>query len=172
MVAVSVEERFWSKVNKTESCWLWVAGHTNNGYGVFNAKEFSSRMAHRISYELSVGMIPEGLQIDHLCKVTLCVNPTHLEPVTPQENVNRSDMAQLNRERLTQTHCNRGHELSGNNVNPSAKGRRRRCRLCGRIRIWEYRIKRGLTKAPRPTPLSADEIKARWYSDRQKGEQK
>lgn len=91
------EARFWAKVNKDGpapthrsdlgSCWLWTAS-TNWGYGVLSIDGRSIR-AHRFAYELLVGPIPEGLQLDHLCHVRHCVRPDHLEPVTLQENVVR-----------------------------------------------------------------------------------
>lgn len=82
-------DRFWSKVNKTNNCWLWLGTQNGLGYGSFS--QGSKRVAaHRFSYELHVGKIPEGLHLDHVvsrgCKSTLCVNPKHLEPVTNREN--------------------------------------------------------------------------------------
>ena len=75
-------QRFWAKVNKTDTCWLWTAS-TLNGYGQIKAGGRFGKilLAHRVAYEMLVGPIPEGLQLDHLCRVTLCVNPKHLEPV-------------------------------------------------------------------------------------------
>jgi len=83
-------ERFFAKVDKggPGGCWLWV-GSNNGRYPVFPK---GGRYAHRWSYEHHVGPIPEGYEIDHLCRVTLCVNPTHLEAVTPQENKRRARM--------------------------------------------------------------------------------
>jgi HNH endonuclease len=90
-------ERFWAKINKggpipehrsdLGPCWLWTAA-TNYGYGVFRIDR-RSIYAHRYAYELLVGPIPDGLQLDHLCRVPPCVNPTHLEPVTHRENILR-----------------------------------------------------------------------------------
>ena len=75
------EERFWAKVDKTDDCWLWTANRTNAGYGHF---WLDRRMvlAHRFAYELLIGPIPDGLTLDHLCRVRACVNPAHLEAVT------------------------------------------------------------------------------------------
>lgn len=100
------EERFWSKVNKTEECWLWTAAVDKAGYG-----RFGDRYAHRYVYELKVGPVPQGLQIDHLCRVRHCVNPDHLEPVTQRENILRSpiSVAAVN---ARKTHCPRGHRYS------------------------------------------------------------
>lgn len=84
------EARFWSKVNKTDACWLW-SGTTNpdSGYGRFQVTDKNSRKslyAHRYSYELAKGKIAPKLVIDHLCRVPACVNPSHLEAVTNREN--------------------------------------------------------------------------------------
>lgn len=88
----SVEERFWSKVVEIDgdgSCWLWTAAKSGKGYGcvVIDRRRYP---AHRVAYEMFVGPIPEGLEIDHLCRVRNCVNPAHLEPVTHAENVRRA----------------------------------------------------------------------------------
>src|SRR5687768_15914191 len=74
-------ERFWSKVNKRGAggCWLWAGSTGRGGYGQY-FYDGRMRKPHRIAYELLVGPIPEGLQLDHLCSVRTCVNPTHLEP--------------------------------------------------------------------------------------------
>jgi len=79
------KKRFWSKVKKTDGCWLW-AGNTNGaGYGRFALKG-KKVYPHRYSYELSKGSIPENFVIDHLCRTPLCVNPEHLEAVTNRDN--------------------------------------------------------------------------------------
>lgn len=87
------EARFWDKVERSEGCWLWTAVVTGQGYGNFWAKRQDEHVwvsAHRFAYELMVGPIPEGLQIDHLCRIRACVNPDHLEPVTAAENTRRA----------------------------------------------------------------------------------
>ena len=80
------EQRFWSLVEKDghKGCWVW-QGSRQNGYGKFNG-----RSAHRVSYTLIWGAIPEGRTLDHLCTNTLCVNPWHLEPVTRKVNSQRN----------------------------------------------------------------------------------
>jgi hypothetical protein len=86
----TVEERFWASVNKTETCWLWTgAPCARGGYGTLNVNGGTGhrpRYAHRVSYELANGPIPEGKQIDHICHTPLCVNPEHLRPVDHKQN--------------------------------------------------------------------------------------
>ena len=79
-------DRFWFKVEKTESCWLWQGSMTAKGYGEFRW-EGRKRYAHRLTYEMAHGPIPLGMQIDHKCRVPRCVNPVHLQAVTPQQNL-------------------------------------------------------------------------------------
>jgi hypothetical protein len=83
-----LEERVWAKVEKTEGCWLWTAAISPNGYGKFMVSGRPVN-AHRLVYQLTVGPIPDGLDLDHLCRVRHCVNPDHLEPVTRSENLLR-----------------------------------------------------------------------------------
>ena len=73
---MTVEERFWSNVIKTETCWFWICGTMGKGYVYFDSGE---ETADRFSYALAKGKIPDGLEIEHLCKVINCVNPEHLE---------------------------------------------------------------------------------------------
>lgn len=85
------EERFWSKVEKSSGCWAWTGHKNRNGYGWTLGPKGKGESAHRIAYELLVGPIPEGLQIDHLCRNRACVNPDHLEPVTQRVNWQRGN---------------------------------------------------------------------------------
>lgn len=86
------ERRFWSKVDASGDCWEWTGGRTDTDYGLFNVDRRMVK-AYRFSYELLVGPIPDGLEIDHLCRMRHCVNPDHLEPVTRSENNRRRDLA-------------------------------------------------------------------------------
>jgi hypothetical protein len=96
--------RFWSKVAKTPTCWLWLDTLNTSGYGRFTIGRGNEKMAHRLAFELEVGPIPEGLTLDHLCNHTDCVRPSHLEPVTARENQLRRWARQRARDRgLTAT---------------------------------------------------------------------
>ena len=99
----TTSERFWQKVRKTDECWYWEGGRTQNlrfPYGTFYAgggrKNAKNMVAHRYAYETLVGPIGEGLYLDHLCQETMCVNPAHLEPVTAAENFMRGFMREHN----------------------------------------------------------------------------
>jgi HNH endonuclease len=127
-----VLDRFFNKVQKTDSCWLWTGSIEANGYGRFRAPNKVS--AHRFSYETFVGHISSGLVIDHLCRVRNCVNPEHLEAVTHLENVRRGNSG-LNQK--LKTHCPQNHEY--NEVNTyfavrSNGNKSRHCRVCNRNR--------------------------------------
>lgn len=83
----TTSERFWSKVDKSGECWTWTASVTERGYGQFNPGGRSDpKQAHRVSWEMAHGSIPEGLVIDHICFTRLCVNPSHLRATTLQLN--------------------------------------------------------------------------------------
>lgn len=125
---VDPEARFWQYVDKRESgCWEWTGWKNQYGYGRFsiNGKSVS---AHRHAYELRNGPIPDGLQLDHLCRNTLCVNPDHLEPVTSKENTRRSESLPMlaNREGV----CFRGHSYAEHSY--YRDGVRMYCRTCER----------------------------------------
>lgn len=135
-------ERFWSNVsvNEETGCWEWRSPVRSDGYGVFGLKVNGvqrTRRAHRIAYEALVGPIPDGLDLDHLCRVRNCCNPSHLEPVTRKENLRRGLVAETQRKRhAAVTHCPRGHEYTAENTRIYvAQGHpSRACRSCDRER--------------------------------------
>lgn len=87
----SLSDRFWMKVERTDSCWLWTACATRDGYGTFNSpRPFATNLAHRLTFLDAGGEIPLGFTLDHLCGRKNCVNPEHLEPVTRAENIRRA----------------------------------------------------------------------------------
>lgn len=113
-----------------DGCWLWKGTISTNGYGRF-AVNGTTRPAHRIIYEILVGPIPEGLTIDHLCRVRHCVRPDHLEPVTQYVNQSRgTSPVSIN---TNKTHCKRGHPFSEANTR-WVRGKYRVCRACDAIR--------------------------------------
>lgn len=113
-------------------CWVWqLHCMPTEGYGLI-AVDGRPRLAHRVSYETFVGPIPDGLQLDHLCRNRPCVNPDHLEPVTCQENIRRSPI-HISRVRASKTHCPQNHEYTDENTYVDRRGRRS-CRTCTRIR--------------------------------------
>jgi hypothetical protein len=124
-------ERLWEKIDATGICWEWTAFKNPGGYGMFGVGG-GARLAHRVVWELLVGSIPEGLGLDHLCRVRHCVNPDHLEPVTTQINVLRGiGPAAVH---AAKTHCSAGHELNeANTYHPPRKKHCRACRICRRI---------------------------------------
>jgi hypothetical protein len=101
--------------------------------------EKKPRLLHRLTYELFTGLpIPEGLQIDHLCRNRACVKPTHLEPVTMQENLNRGESRNVYR-----THCRNGHEFTEENTYIHPTGGSRTCRTCRSKTRKAYRERTG-----------------------------
>jgi len=137
----TVEQRFWQKVKQLPGgCWEWMGTILATGYGQFVIKR-KPFMAHRVSYEMLIGPIGEGLYIDHLCRNPRCVNPSHLEPVTPRENVMRGEtiVARF----AKKTHCPKGHPYDAENTYRIKTGGRA-CRACMRERCRRRREKQRL----------------------------
>lgn len=104
-------------------CWIWTGSYSSPGYG--QAWDGSrTRPAHSLIYELLVGPIPDGMELDHLCRVRACVNPDHIEPVTHAENMRRSTEAR--------THCIHGHEFTPENTAHKKATGARECLICRR----------------------------------------
>lgn len=129
---MTLDERLLAAIGERtpDGCWIW--GHVArvNGYGRIKVAG-RSMLAHRVAYEVWVGEIPEGLEIDHLCRVRDCVNPDHLEPVTRTENMHRSPYVGA---KIRQTHCVNGHAYDQVNTHIRTNGTRQ-CRACRRIAV-------------------------------------
>lgn len=149
--------KFFTRLDITGFCWLWRGKLTDKGYATtsFNGR---STGAHRKAYTLLMGPIPEGLTLDHLCRIRHCVNPDHLEPVTQQENTARAKafrnlagthtrVPKQPKPRLQLTHCRNGHELTEDNtlVSKLSTGSVRvRCKTCQHDTQERNRRKAGL----------------------------
>lgn len=133
-------QRFWSKIIKTGNCWEWTACVLKNGYGQFTIDQ-KLYYAHRVSYAIFIGDIPNNLHLDHLCRNRKCVNPDHLEPVTNEENIRRG-LTGLQRgfQQKSKTHCLKGHPYSGNNLYLRKDRDGRECKKCKRINEKNRRL--------------------------------
>ena len=136
---LSLEDRIWAHIvpEPNTGCWFWSGSHNNSGYARINLKTTKSKTGwktcylHRVTYEMYVGPIPNGKQIDHLCRQRGCCNPEHLEAVTPQQNVARGLASAVNA--AHKTHCPYGHEYNDDNTYIDSKGWQH-CNECRRQR--------------------------------------
>lgn len=119
------EALFWSKVDKTDTCWLWTGYLNRDGYGEYKSDYLVTRLVHRISYGLDTGSLPKNLQLDHLCRNRHCVNPDHMEPVTGIVNTRRSNVGL---HESSKTECPHGHPYDDENT-LHYRGKRF-CRTC------------------------------------------
>ena len=158
--SAGVVARFWQKVDKNgpvpvgfdTPCWNWLASDNGkNGYGIFRGgtdrDAGGSRrwvLAHRYSYELSKGSIPERLQVDHKCKNRMCVNAAHLQLLTHRENTLASDGPSARQAR--RSHCIRGHMFD------KVSGTKRRCSACDKDKESRRYIRR-YGRSPKPRRL-------------------
>lgn len=132
-------DRLMERIRLEGDCWRWVGYvHPTTGYGMFTVRGIGTRPAHRWMYEELVGPVPDGMELDHLCRNRWCVNPACLDPVTRHENIMRGDGPAATRRRAAmRTTCARGHEYTQENTATTGDGHRR-CRACARenARRW------------------------------------
>jgi hypothetical protein len=150
----TVEDRFWEKVEKSDSCWLWLGSKHGSGHGNFYDSRIKKVVpAHTFSYELSGGIVPQGMVIDHLCRVPSCVNPAHLEVVSRGENVLRGiGIYAVN---ARKTSCANGHLYDEANTVRYGDGYRK-CRIClaeSRRKWRERSLGHGRPAVPADNPL-------------------
>jgi len=128
---------------------MWTAGRDHQDYGRFalHHKKKRAALAHRVAYYFVKGEIPDGLEIDHLCRNRACVNPDHLEAVAHRLNVQRGDLspqgAAARERQRAKTHCPHGHPYSGENLIIQKKSGGRACRICTRAAIKRWYWERG-----------------------------
>lgn len=148
-------ERFLEKIDfgGANGCWVWT-GAIVGRYGRFRL-DGETTYAHRASYQLLVGPIPDGYEIDHVrargCRSTRCVNPDHLEAVTHRENILRSPTCPL-AVHARKTHCIRGHEFTSENtrVYRARSGPQRSCVACEKLRAKAYRRPKSVVRLTTP----------------------
>lgn len=150
---VSIEQRFWEKVERTATCWFWKAGRNPDGYGNFRING-KTEGAHRVAWKITYGAIPDGRQVLHRCDTPPCVNPNHL--FLGDHDINMSDKAVKGRAPGTgkgddqhglgarnrrKTHCKNGHAFSPENTYTNPQGHRA-CRICQNVSLARYRQKK------------------------------
>lgn len=132
----TLAERFYSKIQKTDTCWLWVGAKTSQGYGMLKVnRDTKTERVHRIALILEGIHIPDNMVVDHICRNRLCVNPKHLRIVSTGTNVleNSEGLAAKNR---IKTHCIHGHEFNEQNTKliVDRGSLKRACKAC--IKRW------------------------------------
>lgn len=157
----SRDDFFFSHITVSDGgCWVWRGSLSPSGYAQMTVRQKTVR-AHRWSYERFVAPIPEGLVVDHLCRNPSCVNPDHLEPVTPRENTLRGVSPAA--KNAKKTHCIHGHEFTAENT--IWKGETRACQTCQKAAELRYQIRigraQGLAVGERHglTHLSEDQVR-------------
>ena len=148
VVLETLPKRFINKMAYGEDgCWVWTASLNTKGYGNYWT-DGTCVGAHRYAYETIVGPVPEGLQLDHLCRNRNCVNPEHLEPVTCRENLLRGETIAASH--AQRSHCKHGHELDDYNTYVYPKTGKRACRTCVRAAGRRYQARQKAKATPAP----------------------
>lgn len=149
---MSTREFFERHILKGDGCWLWTGALNNKGYGQWG-QNGRTRSAHRVAYEFFVGPIPEGLTIDHLCRVRRCVRPDHLEPVTSAENTRRAKGDE----------CPKGHPYTPENTKHRKDNGRRICVTCQKATAQKRNV--GYGKPGRPSRAARAALEAQRRDD-------
>ena len=155
MKRMPLRERLMQYVQLEGECWIWTGAKDPKGYGRINYNGHAkSALAHRVAYMEFVGPIPDGLELDHLCRNPSCINPEHLEPVSRSINMKRGLAGTSPRFRnywLSKTHCPRGHPYDLLNTYFDSKGHRfcRQCHRARQIKLY-WRRRNGDTEKTKP----------------------
>ena len=171
-VTIELTERqrdnFLAKVGAPDAgggCWCWTGSRDRHGYGNISVNGFCIG-AHRVAYQLAVGAVPDGMDLDHLCRIRHCVNPAHLEPVSRRENTMRSSIAPAG-VNAAKASCINGHAYVAANTYLDRAGHRH-CRTC-RAAARERHAARGAGALALPRVVatgSRAEYRKRWYRER------
>lgn len=144
---MTTRESLLRMVDRSSGCWLWTGYVRSDGYAVRSVRRngrVGAEYVHRLAYQAFIGPIPDGAQLDHLCRTRHCLNPDHLEPVSPRVNTLRGDAPTA--KNYAKTHCKWGHEFTAENTHIRPAGGRT-CRTCEREKLRRRRALQRQEKA-------------------------